>query len=123
MLTGRQVLGGAAALVALGNSAAAFAQGCPLCYNTVAAAKPAAIQALRSGILVLLVPPVLMFIGIFFLAFRSRERLDDENLQDLRSARFSSEQPLLPSTPPLTHLSWPGRREAETRVGENRWEP
>ncbi len=119
MLTGRRVWGVMAVLVACGNSAAAFAQGCPLCYTTVAAARPAAIQALRSGILVLLIPPLLMFIGIFVLAFRSRERLREENLQDLRPAQESSGRPLLPSPPPLTDLPWTGRREAETRVGEN----
>jgi hypothetical protein len=45
-----------------------------MCYNTAAAAKAAAIQALRSGILILLVPVALLFIGIFVLAFRSKER-------------------------------------------------
>ena len=123
MLTPRQVGRSAALLVALGNSAAAFAQGCPLCYTTVAAAKPAAIQALRSGIIVLLVPPVLMFIGIFVLAFRSRERSREEDLQHLRPAQESSGRPLRPSPPQLTDLGWPGRREAETRVSEDRWEP
>ncbi len=45
-----------------------------MCYNTAAAAKAAAIQALRSGILILLVPVALLFIGIFFMVFRSKER-------------------------------------------------
>ncbi len=56
----------------------AFAQGCAMCYNTAAAAKAAAIRALRSGILILLIPPLLMAIGIFVRAFRSRERFSDE---------------------------------------------
>ena len=59
------------------DSATLQAQGCAMCYNTAAAAKAAAIQALRSGILILLVPVVLMFIGIFIVAFRSKERFNE----------------------------------------------
>ena len=59
-------------------SAMAFGQTCAMCYNTASAAKPGAIQALRSGILVLLIPPTLMFIGIFTLVFRSKERPERE---------------------------------------------
>src|SRR2546426_10637649 len=51
----------------------AFAQGCVMCYNTAAAAKAAAINALRSGILILMVPPVLISAGVFALALRGRE--------------------------------------------------
>ena len=50
-----------------------------MCYNTAAAAKAAAIQALRSGILILLIPVALLFIGIFFLVFRSKERFTEPN--------------------------------------------
>jgi hypothetical protein len=49
-----------------------------MCYTTAAAAKAAAIRALRSGILILLIPPLLMAIGIFVRAWRSRERFSDE---------------------------------------------
>jgi len=63
-----------AAVLVVVNSTAAQAQSCAMCYNTAAAAKAAAIQALRSGILILLVPVALLFIGIFFLVFRSKER-------------------------------------------------
>ena len=41
-----------------------FAQGCASCYTTAAAGGPQTAHALRSGILVLLIPPVLMFAGI-----------------------------------------------------------
>jgi hypothetical protein len=70
-------LGLGVALLVLVNSAAARAQTCAMCYNTAAAAKAAAIQALRSGILILLVPVALLFIGIFLLVFRSKERFDE----------------------------------------------
>lgn len=55
-----------------------FAQGCAMCYTTAASAKAAAIQALRSGILILLIPPVLIAGGIFAMALRSRERFSDD---------------------------------------------
>ena len=62
----------------LSGSSLGFAQGCPMCYNTAAAAKAGAIHALRSGIIVLLLPPLAMFIGIFVIAFRSRESSGDD---------------------------------------------
>jgi len=70
-------LGLSAALLVLASSTAARAQSCAMCYNTAAAAKAAAIQALRSGILILLVPVAFLFIGIFVLAFRSKERFTE----------------------------------------------
>ena len=66
------------ALTIMAYSTLAFGQNCAMCYNTASAAKPGAIQALRSGILVLLIPPILMFIGIFTLLFRSKERPEGE---------------------------------------------
>ncbi len=48
----------------------AYAQGCAMCANNAAALKPHALAALRSGILILLVPPLLFFVGIFAFAFR-----------------------------------------------------
>ena len=74
----------AAALAALTNGTALQAQSCVMCYNTAAAAKAAAIQALRSGILILLVPVALMFIGIFILAFRSQERCAEFETRNLK---------------------------------------
>jgi hypothetical protein len=42
----------------------AFAQGCASCYTTAAAGGPQTAHALRSGIVLLLIPPVLMFAGV-----------------------------------------------------------
>ena len=42
----------------------AFAQGCASCYTTTAAGGTQTIHALRDGILVLLVPPAVMFVGV-----------------------------------------------------------
>jgi len=54
-----------------------YAQGCAMCYTTAASARAGAIQALRSGILILLVPPLAMFAGIFVVIYRSRNRFYD----------------------------------------------
>jgi ABC-type sulfate transport system permease subunit len=43
----------------------AFAQGCVLCYTSAASQRPRAIHALNLGIVILLIPPVLIFLGVF----------------------------------------------------------
>jgi len=60
----------------LSSSALAYAQGCAMCYTSAAAAKAGAIQALRSGILILLLPALVMFTGIFVVIYRSRNRFN-----------------------------------------------
>jgi hypothetical protein len=57
-------------------SALAYAQGCAMCYSSAAAAKAGAIQALRSGILILLLPVLVMCAGIFVVIHRSRNRFN-----------------------------------------------
>jgi hypothetical protein len=52
---------------------AAYAQGCPLCYNTAAAAKASGIQALRSGILILVIPPLLICVGVLWRGIKARD--------------------------------------------------
>jgi len=52
----------------------AFAQSCALCYTQAASAGAKLIQALRSGILVLIIPPMLISAGITFLAYRKRNQ-------------------------------------------------
>lgn len=51
---------------------AAFAQGCALCYNDASATGPHAEAALRHGILILLIPPMLIFSGLFVMLYRRR---------------------------------------------------
>ncbi len=46
------------------------AQGCALCYTTAAAAGAAAARSLNFGILTLLVPALMLFLGVFFLLYR-----------------------------------------------------
>jgi hypothetical protein len=64
--------------VALAMPPALFAQGCVQCYQSAAASGPRAIQALREGIIVLMLPPFFICVGITFLAYR-RRNLQGEN--------------------------------------------
>ena len=53
----------------------AFAQGCALCYTQAASAGAKMIQALRSGILILVIPPTLGSIGMIFLLRQKRNQV------------------------------------------------
>lgn len=50
-----------------------------LCYNNAAASSAGAIHALRSGILVLLIPPMLIFGTVCGFAFRNRDHFYEAN--------------------------------------------
>ena len=49
-----------------------YAQSCVMCYTTVAGGGKGVIHALQGGIIVLLIPPVLLFSGLTILLFRWR---------------------------------------------------
>jgi hypothetical protein len=68
--------------LALAAAVPAYAQGCAICYNDAAAAKSAAIQALRSGTLILLFPVLLLFAGILVMTFRSRNRYREAGMEE-----------------------------------------
>jgi len=97
-----RILAAVAGIVVFACSSVAWAQSCPLCYRAAAAAKGGALQALRSGILILMIPPVLIVGGIAVLAVRGRNRFNDA------SGRDSALEPIddrelnewLASTPP-----------------------
>ncbi len=57
----------------------AFAQSCALCYTQAASSGSRIIHGLRSGILVLVIPPMFMSIGITVLAYRKRNRFTASN--------------------------------------------
>jgi len=63
-----------AGLVALALPRLAFAQGCALCYTQAANSGARIIQALRDGIVILIIPPVLMCLGAMVLAYRKRNQ-------------------------------------------------
>jgi hypothetical protein len=66
-----------AALLLFASPLPALAQSCALCYTQAASAGARMIQALRSGILVLIVPPTLMSIGMILIVYRNRNRCRD----------------------------------------------
>lgn len=68
--------------VVLALNAACYAQSCALCYTQAAGAGHRFIQGLRTGILVLIVPPIFMSIGITVLAYRKRNRTTDAKALD-----------------------------------------
>jgi hypothetical protein len=67
----------ATAVVLLMN-AACHAQSCALCYTQAAGGGHKLIQGLRTGILVLIVPPMFMSVGITVLAYKKRNRTNDQ---------------------------------------------
>jgi hypothetical protein len=75
------------ALFIILSAAPAFSQGCALCYTQAASSGSRMIQALKSGILVLIVPPTLGSIGMIFIVYRKRNQVrhideEDEPFQD-----------------------------------------
>lgn len=64
--------------VVLISNAASYAQSCALCYTQAAGAGHKLIQGLRTGILVLIVPPMFMSVGITYLAYKKRNRTNNQ---------------------------------------------
>ena len=52
-----------------------LAQSCALCYTQAASSGARMIQALRSGILILIVPPTLGTIGVICVMYRKRNQV------------------------------------------------
>jgi hypothetical protein len=59
----------------------AFGQSCALCYTQAAASGSRMIQALNSGILILITPPTLMSIGLIFVCYRKRNSTRDKAVE------------------------------------------
>lgn len=57
----------------------ASAQSCALCYTQAAASGSRMIQALKSGILILIAPPTFMSIGLLVVCYRKRHQTRDED--------------------------------------------
>ena len=71
-------------LAMLADPLPAFSQSCALCYTQAASAGTRMIQALKSGILILIVPPTFMSVGMIFIVYRKRNqvRQDDDAPDD-----------------------------------------
>ena len=57
---------------ALGSAAPGFAQSCALCYTQAASSGARMIQALQSGILILVIPPTLGSLVVIAILYRKR---------------------------------------------------
>jgi hypothetical protein len=64
------------------SAAPAFSQSCALCYTQAASSGSRMIQALKSGILVLIVPPTLGSIGMILIMYRKRNQVRDSGERD-----------------------------------------
>ncbi|MGA9967550.1 MAG: hypothetical protein WBQ10_20295 [Terriglobales bacterium] len=62
----------------------AFSQNCALCYTQASSAGARMIQALRSGILVMVIPPTLGSIGMIFIMRRKNNHFkrDESAVED-----------------------------------------
>lgn len=76
---------GLLALAVFSLHGAGHAQSCALCYTQAASASHRVIQGLRTGILVLIVPPMFMSVGITVLAYKKRNRTNDKQSPDSRN--------------------------------------
>ena len=63
------------ALVVLVAALPAFSQNCALCYTQAASSGARMIQALKSGILILIIPPTLGSIGMIFVMHHKRNQV------------------------------------------------
>jgi len=61
----------------------AFSQGCSLCYTQAASAGTRMIEALRSGIFILIVPPTLVSVGMIFVVLRKRNQFRRDDTPDV----------------------------------------
>jgi hypothetical protein len=62
-------------LILLLAAAPAFSQSCALCYTQAASSGSRMIQALKSGILILIVPPTLGSLGMILVLRRKRNQV------------------------------------------------
>jgi hypothetical protein len=64
-----------AGLFILLTPAPAWAQSCALCYTQAASSGSRMIQALKSGILILVTPPTLGSVGVILVMYRKRNQV------------------------------------------------
>jgi hypothetical protein len=65
-------------VTALLHPAISFAQNCALCYTQAAGSGSRMIHALKSGILILMIPPMGICIGIAVMAYKKRNQFNEE---------------------------------------------
>jgi hypothetical protein len=72
------------AVAAISIPAPVFAQGCALCYTQAASAGRQMIEALRNGILILVIPPTLGTIAFLFIVRHKRNQIRRTDEDDSR---------------------------------------
>lgn len=75
----RAVVATAAALL---SPILSFAQNCALCYTQAAGSGSRMIQALKSGILILMIPPMGICIGLTVMAYKKRNQFNEDFEKD-----------------------------------------
>jgi ABC-type Fe3+ transport system permease subunit len=70
--------------VALATPALTLAQSCALCYTQAAGSGSRMIAALRSGILILAIPPTLICAGITWMAYKKRNQFNDASAEEFQ---------------------------------------
>lgn len=83
----RWILSALAGLILLFAPVPAFPQSCALCYTQAASSGSRMIQALKSGILILVAPPTFGSLGVVVVLYRKRNQVrrddsDDESAKD-----------------------------------------
>jgi hypothetical protein len=68
---------GIALITAMAVPALTYAQNCSLCYTQAAGAGTRMIAALKSGILALVAPPMLICLGIAWMAYKKRNQFNE----------------------------------------------
>jgi hypothetical protein len=66
-------------LMALLTPTLVFAQNCALCYTQAAGSGSRMIHALKSGILILMIPPMCICIGLAVMAYKKRNQFNDSD--------------------------------------------
>lgn len=78
----RRALPALAGILMLVSPTALLAQGCALCYTQAAASTQRFIQALRSGILILVIPPMFLSVMFTVMAYRRRNTFHEDLASD-----------------------------------------
>lgn len=71
-----------AAWVALALPMPAFSQSCALCYTQAASSGARMIEALRSGILILVIPPTIMSVFVLYVLHRKSNQFKQAGLSE-----------------------------------------
>lgn len=73
----KSVMRALAALAFIASPASLGAQGCAMCNQNAAASGPRTIHAINTGILILMFPPAVITLGIFYLAYKKRNTFNE----------------------------------------------